>query len=96
MRSFEEGHAFQKHFGEDFLLLSREEVVQQNLFGAGSRHQRLEGFLGDYLAIAVGELAIFNTKEDADFFAGVHAGMTEEEMLIPLIVVEKDEQEKII
>ena len=46
--------------------------------------------LGDYLAVGTGELTIFSSREEADFFVGVHAGLREEEMLIPLIVVEKE------
>ena len=45
--------------------------------------------LGDYLAIAIDDLSIYSTKEEADFFIGVHAGLTEDEMTIPLIIVEK-------
>ena len=44
--------------------------------------------LGDYLAVATGALCIYNTREEADFFIGAHAGLTEEEMTIPLILVE--------
>ena len=45
--------------------------------------------LGDYLAIAVDDLSIYSTKEEAAHFVGVHAGLTEDEMIIPLIVIEK-------
>ena len=45
--------------------------------------------LGDYLAIAIDDLSIYNTREEADFFVGVHAGLTEDEMMIPLIIIEK-------
>lgn len=82
-------NAFLKHFQKDYQLLSRQEVLGQNLFGAGSRHPRLESFIGDYLAVAIGDVSIFNSRSEADRFIGVHAGMTEYEMMVPLIVVEK-------
>ncbi len=44
--------------------------------------------LGDYLAIAVGDLSIYNTREEADTFVGIHAGLTDDEMIIPLIIIE--------
>ncbi len=44
--------------------------------------------LGDYLAIVVDDLSIYNLKEEAEFFIGVHAGMTEDEITIPLIIIE--------
>lgn len=86
-------NAFFKHFNDDFLLLSKQEVLEQNLFGDGKKHPRFEDFLGDYLAIGISDVSIFNSKEEADLFIGVHAGLTENEMMIPLIVIEKDRNE---
>ena len=42
--------------------------------------------LGDYIAIAVNDLTIYN-KENK--FIGVHAGLTKDEMEIPFIAIEK-------
>lgn len=81
--------AFQDAFGEEFLLLTREQVLERKLFGNGSEHPDFRGMLGDYLAVGTGDLTIFSSREEADFFVGVHAGLREEEMIIPLIVVEK-------
>jgi len=44
--------------------------------------------LGNYLAIATDDLSIYNTREEADSFIGVHAGITADEMDIPLIIIE--------
>ena len=38
--------------------------------------------------IAVTDLTIFNTKEEASEIVGVHAGYTKEEIEIPIIVYE--------
>lgn len=80
---------FQKEFGEKFLLMSKEEVIQRQLFGPDTEHPSFRDMLGDYLAIAVSDLTICCTKEEADILIGVHAGMTDEEMEIPLIIIEK-------
>lgn len=80
--------AFLKHFAKDFILLSKQEVLKQRLFGKGNVHSRFEEFLGDYLAIAISDVSIFKSREKADCFVGVHAGMTEREMMVPLIVLE--------
>ncbi|MEG1256557.1 alkaline phosphatase family protein [Clostridium sp.] len=79
---------FLKEFGDDFLLLSREEVLKKKLFGYGEEHTRFQDFLGDYLAIAIAETSIFNNEAAYKKFIGVHAGLTEWEMMVPLIVVE--------
>ena len=82
-------HEFQKEFGEEFLLWTKQEVLDAHLFGTGQEHRYFRDMLGDYLAIAIDDLTIFNTGEEAEHFVSVHAGMTEDEMTIPLIVIEK-------
>ncbi len=79
---------FQKAFGDKFLLWTKEQTLQSKIFGTGTVHPNFEKMLGDYLAIAIDDLSIYSTKEEADFFIGVHAGLTEDEMMIPLIIVE--------
>ena len=82
--------AFQKEFGSKFLLLTKGAVKEQKLFGTGQEHSVFDSMLGDYLAVGTDNLTIFNTREERDAFIGVHAGLTEEEMMIPLIVVTKE------
>lgn len=82
-------HEFQKEFGDKFLLWTKQEVLDSHLFGTGQEHRYFRDMLGDYLAIAIDDLTIFNTREEAEHFISVHAGMTEDEMTIPLIVIEK-------
>lgn len=80
---------FRKEFGDQFLLWTREQVIEKRLFGTGPEHECFRGMLGDYLAIAVDDLSIYNTREEAGRFIGIHAGLTEAEMRIPLIVIER-------
>ena len=83
---------FEKEFGDQFLLWTKEQVQQNQLFGTGTDHPYFGEMLGDYLAIATDNLSIYSTKKEADYFIGVHAGLTEDEMIIPLIVIEKSKQ----
>lgn len=85
-REFEQ--AFQKEFGPDFLLLTKQQVLQQGLFGDGPAHEHFRAMLGDYLAVAVGEVSIYGPRE-REFPIGVHAGLTAAEMQIPLILVKR-------
>lgn len=79
---------FLRHFGGDFILLPKQAVIDQRLFGSGKAHPRFEEFLGNYLAIAIGEVSLFYTRSGAENFIGVHAGLTDFEMMVPLIVIE--------
>lgn len=81
--------AFERHFKDKFLLIPKAEILRTQLFGRGENHSRIDHMLGDYVAVAVDDMSIFNTEEQKNHFKGVHAGLTEDEMLIPLIVLEK-------
>lgn len=78
---------FHQHFGQDFLLLTRKEVLERRLFGTGEDHPRLCSMLGDYLAVATGKRTI-RTRDKG--YIGEHAGLLKDEMTIPLIAIEKE------
>ena len=73
--------------GDDFILLTKEEVFDKNIFGFGTPHPRTNDFVGDFLAIATGEKSLFIKREEINFI-GVHAGLTEDEMIVPFIAIE--------
>ena len=79
---------FRKYFGDSFILLTRDEVISEKLFGIGKDHECLERMIGDYVALAVSDKSIFNTHIEAQEMPGGHAGLTKEEIAIPLIVIE--------
>ena len=78
---------FNKYFGEKFKLLPKEEVINQKLFGNGKDHHRFVEFIGDYVGIAIDDVSIYNTEEQMKKFIGSHAGLTEWEMKVPLILI---------
>ena len=82
-------HVFRKEFGDKFLLWTKRQILDMQLFGTGKEHTYFRDMLGDYLAVAVDDLSIYITREEAEHFIGVHAGLTEDEMTIPLIVISK-------
>ena len=79
--------AFNSHFANCYQLLTHSEVIESNLFGAGTPHSRSEAFIGDYLAIATGLISL--APPGAHLFKAAHAGFTAIERDIPFIVVEK-------
>ena len=80
---------FNRYFGDSFLLLTKDEVFSRRLFGTGTDRAGLEDMIGDYVALAVSDKSIFNTHMEAQETPGGHAGLTREEIRIPLIVIEK-------
>lgn len=79
---------FQKEFGNKFHLLPKAKVLEMKLFGHGKEHKDFQDMLGDYLAVAINDLSIFRTQKQVESFKSIHAGLTRDEMIIPLIIVE--------
>jgi len=77
---------FNKYFSEYFILKTREEVFEENLFGYGQHHKYFESEIGDFVSIAISNKDL-RYDEKTPKFVSVHAGITEDEMLIPLIIV---------
>ena len=80
---------FEAAFGANYLLFTHEEALQKGLFGGGTAHERVAGFLGDFLAVATDEISIDSGKKSTHpFFKAAHAGFSKQEMRVPMIVVE--------
>jgi len=85
--------AFCKYFSEnfqDFILYSKQEVLAKQLFGLGEPHPMLNEMLGDYFGIAVGKRIIKHESDHLFVFKAHHAGLTADEMIIPLIAYHHD------
>ena len=79
---------FERHYGNQFKLYDKQTLLRSGLLGSGQRHIALEDTIGDFMSVAVAN-AYFSLGPSA-VFKGHHAGLTEEEMVVPLIVVEGD------
>lgn len=84
---------FNKLFGNDFRLMTKEEVFAENILGHGKPHPRTYDFVGDFLAVATGKKSLFIEREEHEF-VGVHAGLTENEMTVPFIAIETKKRSK--
>ena len=82
---------WKKHFEDSFLFMSGEEAFESAYFGAGTPHPRARGFFGDYVALATGKIGIWyrNEKGEMKSFKSLHAGLTADEMIVPLILIER-------
>lgn len=79
---------FNKYFSNDFVLKNKKEILESKLFGDGEEHPLFIDSLGDYFALAIGDKYI-RYSQKSDKFISMHAGFTEDEMRIPLIVISK-------
>ncbi|MCQ2591388.1 MAG: alkaline phosphatase family protein [Treponema sp.] len=74
---------FNERFSQDYILFTKEEVLKKHLFGYGEANKNLTG-LGDFLAAAVSSRTLLWDKSKPRFRSH-HAGLSKEEMRIPLI-----------
>jgi len=79
---------FKKYFGYDFCLYSKEDVIESKLFGDGKENKIFRDVLGDYLAIAKTNKALLYYGDEV--LKSQHAGYTDDEIFVPLIVIETD------
>jgi predicted AlkP superfamily pyrophosphatase or phosphodiesterase len=79
---------FNKMYGKYYKLFTKEEIIKNNYFGYGKPQERIDDFLSDFVAFATCNLK-FCFHEDDMFQKSSHAGTTEEEMIVPLIVFKK-------
>ncbi len=80
---------FNKYYGKEFVLFTKEEFMQSHIFGYGKQHPLVDGMIGEYVAIATGTLSINydSGKREPKLFVATHGGYTKEEMTVPLILV---------
>ncbi len=81
---------FNRYFKDDFILFNKEDFIAKFL-GPGNPHPRIDDFIGDFVAVAVGQKMFqYRALENIDIaeIKANHAGLTHEEMIVPLILVE--------
>lgn len=80
---------FKNDFEDDYILLSYDQVRTLKIYGDGPEHPRLKEFVGDYLAIAKGHMSFRYREYYRENIPGDHAGMCEDELMIPIITYMK-------
>lgn len=87
-QKFEE--RFNKIFGDEFWLITKEEFLNRNFLGFGKKHGKIEDFLGNYIAMSTGSSIIKIETYLADgkpVKKSTHCGLTKDEMEVPLIII---------
>lgn len=76
--------AFRQHYGEHFLLMTGDGFIRDYL-GGGETRPNVYDFVGDYMALAIDPWCLQDKRKNFEL-KGVHAGLMEQEMKVPLIV----------
>ena len=81
---------FNKYFSNDFDLYKKDEVIESKLFGDGKENEIFRDALGDFLAIAKTNKTLL--YEGSEQLKSQHAGYTDDEILVPLIVIKTNKR----
>ncbi len=77
---------YNKYLSEDFILKSKEEIINEHTFGYGTPHPLFNDMLGDYFLIASSKKYMMNDQY-ADFhFEANHAGVNKEELALYMMI----------
>ena len=81
---------FNKYFGNDFKLYTKQEFMDSGLLGSGTPHRKVDDFIGDFVAISTSAKSLHYVQIQIKKvkLIGEHAGISEQEMKIPLIFIE--------
>ena len=82
---------FNKYFSKDFILMTRNEFLENEFLGLNKLsdiHPRVNDLIGDYVSIAINDkyFDFLNNENSIMIFKSHHAGLTKEELIVPLII----------
>ena len=80
---------FNRIFKDEFLLLTKDEVLEKHILGYGDKHPKIDDFIGNYMALSIsGSIIRLETflAEGKEVKKSTHCGLTKEEMEVPVIV----------
>lgn len=80
---------FNESFSEDFDLYEKEEIIKSQIFGTGKENKIFKDLIGDYIAIAKTNKTLLNNDDDE--LKSQHSGYTDDEIYVPLIVINTNE-----
>lgn len=81
---------FKEKFKKEFLLYTKTEFLEKNMLGLGVKHPKIDDFIGDYIALSIGDSIIklgTNIGKEKVNKKSTHCGLTKEEMEVPLIII---------
>ncbi len=79
---------FHEVFSNDFVLMTAEEFRSSSILGPGEYSGKLSDLTGDYVAVSLTGKCLDYSRRDNPL-TGVHAGLTELEMRVPLIAAKR-------
>ncbi len=78
--------AFAEPRDDGLICVMADELLESGLLGTASPHPQIPYRIGDLALLSTGTAGTFQDYPDAALLRGMHGGLTEDEMLVPLIL----------
>ncbi len=81
---------FNKDYKDKMYLFETKEFIDSNVFGPDKNNQFILNNLGEYISICKSDAQFINSTEIDKYYKktkGNHSGLTKDEMIIPLIII---------
>ncbi|MFC2105456.1 alkaline phosphatase family protein [Candidatus Bipolaricaulota bacterium] len=78
--------AFSEARDDGLLCIESKELIETGLLGINTPHPEIANRIGDLALLSTGSAGTFQDYPDAVLLRGMHGGLTEDEMLVPLII----------
>ena len=76
--------SYNKYYQKDFILLTKQEIINSHMFGYGEEHHLFRDFLGDFMLTSISSKGFSYTLDYP--MIGAHSGSLEEESLISVSI----------
>jgi hypothetical protein len=78
--------AFAEPREDGLICIDSRQLVESGLLGVHAPHAEIVNRIGDLALLSTGSAGVFQDYPDAALLRGMHGGLTEDEMLVPLII----------
>jgi len=78
--------AFEAPREDGLICIESRQLVESGLLGINKPHPEIANRIGDMALLSTGTSGVFQDYPDAAILRGMHGGLTEDEMLVPLII----------
>ena len=78
--------AFEAPRPDGLICIESQELIDSGLLGIRTPHPEIANRIGDLALLSTGTAGAFQDYPDAVLLRGMHGGLTEDEMLVPLII----------
>ena len=87
--------SFKKKYKDDMILFKTKDLINNNFFGIGNFKSSAKDNLGEYISVCRKERYLINSTNVEKYYGkikGNHSGLSYDEMIVPLIIIDTNNE----